>query len=630
MTYNNILFKNLTFIISGASFFLLIAPASFMGIFSSLFAALILYFITRSFPTLKYPKEKWIFIVSAIIAILSGYIFFVHWISSSKVTALATNLSIHASFLLIICSILGSIFSLPFILHTINMIFSSEKEIISHHLHSTLHSKKFFVACIFFAFFGIATQCYYSFSYDIWTDEAFSLKMIQHNYIDIVSLTAADVHPPLYYFILKFFVDIIQLIFPKVPTIFTAKAVSVVPYIILLVFLITRVRKEFGNFVAGMCSLCLLGMPNMISYGVEIRMYSWALLFVTLSFFCAHYILISSKKKFFSLFLLFSIAAAYTHYFACVAVAILYLVLLIRIIIKERQKLKCMLLISFATIALYLPWLFVVIKQAVRISSNYWIPDITPGTVLSYIYFLLDNNITLLIMFASFMLFLCNALKHRTDYPTLFLSFMGISVPIGTILVGIIASLIIRPVFVSRYMMPGLLCFWFGLILIINKQKNTFFKSFLTIFLIVLSSNSLISFILDESTATENGTTAMNFIESFDENTKFITDDDHVSSTICGLSETGSYIWGQPQYPIIKTVYDNAQELDSLSQIAFWLNSGYTVYFAQKEDFSIESLPEENSLQYMYVGSYSIGANVDVYEIAISISTNADNIQIDP
>ena len=41
-------------------------------------------------------------------------------------------------------------------------------------------------------------------SYDIWVDEAFSLRMIQHPYRRIIQLTAQDVHPPLYYIILKF------------------------------------------------------------------------------------------------------------------------------------------------------------------------------------------------------------------------------------------------------------------------------------------------------------------------------------------------------------------------------------------------------------------------------------------
>ena len=41
------------------------------------------------------------------------------------------------------------------------------------------------------------------FNNSIWLDEAFSMSMIQQNFGEMIYNTAIDVHPPLYYIILK-------------------------------------------------------------------------------------------------------------------------------------------------------------------------------------------------------------------------------------------------------------------------------------------------------------------------------------------------------------------------------------------------------------------------------------------
>lgn len=46
------------------------------------------------------------------------------------------------------------------------------------------------------------------FSNNIWTDEAFTIQLLKENLQGIISGTAKDVHPPLYYIYLKAFVKI--------------------------------------------------------------------------------------------------------------------------------------------------------------------------------------------------------------------------------------------------------------------------------------------------------------------------------------------------------------------------------------------------------------------------------------
>ncbi|MDE7359017.1 MAG: hypothetical protein K2N39_06270, partial [Lachnospiraceae bacterium] len=90
------------------------------------------------------------------------------------------------------------------------------------------------------------------FSNDIWYDELFTVGMVEHSYGEMVRFTAADVHPPLYYCIVKLFVDLCKLIAPGVGTVIPAKIVSVVPYFILLLYAVILMRRRFGIFVGGL------------------------------------------------------------------------------------------------------------------------------------------------------------------------------------------------------------------------------------------------------------------------------------------------------------------------------------------------------------------------------------------
>ncbi len=63
------------------------------------------------------------------------------------------------------------------------------------------------------------------FSRDIWYDELFTVSMAEHSYGELVRFTAADVHPPLYYIIVKFFVELCKLIVPGTGTVIPAKLI---------------------------------------------------------------------------------------------------------------------------------------------------------------------------------------------------------------------------------------------------------------------------------------------------------------------------------------------------------------------------------------------------------------------
>ena len=110
------------------------------------------------------------------------------------------------------------------------------------------------------------------FSKDIWYDELFTVGMVEHSYGEFIRFTAKDVHPPLYYCIAKIVVDLWKLIVPAAETVMIIKLVSVMPYFLLLVYALTFLRRRFGIFPAGVFFFCIMSMPQMSAYTVEMRM----------------------------------------------------------------------------------------------------------------------------------------------------------------------------------------------------------------------------------------------------------------------------------------------------------------------------------------------------------------------
>ena len=362
------------------------------------------------------------------------------------------------------------------------------------------------------------------FSNDIWYDELFTVGMIEHTYGDLIAFTAKDVHPPLYYCIVKFVVELCKLIVPAADTVFISKIVSVMPYSILMLYSVTFIRKRFGILTGGLFLFCVIAMPQLGAYTVEIRMYSFALLFVTAAFLHAYgivtemeYANLSCAKKGTSRddilvgkrtgvqnqsklhvrmwihsasLILYGLAAAYTQYFACVAVIMVYLYLLVVFFIKDRRRIGQWLVCVAISVVGYVPWLYVLYTQIAAVVENYWILPVSWRTFGGCVKFLMKpaftnetlNIVLTVLLFVSYIcIFVWNAaklchnsrvLRRETNIDSnrhqqmikqwndfAFIT-AGVSVLVGLVLFGFAASILFRPIFVYRYMIPAAGCFW--------------------------------------------------------------------------------------------------------------------------------------------------------------------------
>ena len=172
-----------------------------------------------------------------------------------------------------------------------------------------------------------------NFHTSLWLDESYSVGISSHNISEIWSIGSNDVHPVLYYIILHF----IGLFTNN--SILAYRLFSSICVIILLILGFTHIRKDFGEKTGFIFSFLVLFMPVVLAYSGEIRMYTLAMLFVTIMAIYAYRIYkggISNKN--WIIFSIFSLASCYTHYYALAAAGIINLALLVYFIIKSVKE----------------------------------------------------------------------------------------------------------------------------------------------------------------------------------------------------------------------------------------------------------------------------------------------------
>ena len=84
--------------------------------------------------------------------------------------------------------------------------------------------------------------------------------------------------------------------------------------------------------------------------------------------------------------------AAYTHYFSCVAVVVIYFGILL-FEKCDKKIIKKWILSVLVSCFLYIPWIFVFIRQFGKVLGDYWIGEITINSIYDYFRFLFEPRI---------------------------------------------------------------------------------------------------------------------------------------------------------------------------------------------------------------------------------------------
>lgn len=233
------------------------------------------------------------------------------------------------------------------------------------------------LAAVVFALFSINTN--------IWFDECYSLAAVSHDIQDLTSVLIDDVHPFLYYFMLK----AVSLVCGG--SVVAMRLFSAFGMWLLCLAGYTHIRRyvspRMGLFFSLFCALS----PAGVKYATEIRMYSFGALFV---FFSAFYAYLAVKggmksKKDCILFVAFSVCAAYMHYYGLVTVCVINAFFIIGAIVKKVKALPVA-ACALAELLLYVPGFIVFLTQSTRVAAgDYWItveyPDVLFQT-MAYAY----------------------------------------------------------------------------------------------------------------------------------------------------------------------------------------------------------------------------------------------------
>lgn len=216
----------------------------------------------------------------------------------------------------------------------------------------------------------------------LWFDESYSVAISRHSINEIWSIGSNDVHPIFYYIIIHFIGIITN------NSILSFRLFSCIALVIIAILGYTHIRKDFGEKVGLVFSFLILFMPVNLAYAGEIRMYTVAMLFVTVMAIYAYRIYKSGiSTKNWIIFSIFSLLSAYTHYYALAVAFIINIALFVYFLVncikqknyevkysKYPANLKRSIVSAIFQIIFYLPWLGTLVSLAIGSSENgFWI-----------------------------------------------------------------------------------------------------------------------------------------------------------------------------------------------------------------------------------------------------------------
>ncbi len=224
------------------------------------------------------------------------------------------------------------------------------------------------------------------------------------------------------------------------------------------------------------------------------------------------------RNKHWLLFWVYGILTAYTQYYACVAVIAIYIALFVFFVVKahkgKTEKTSCkkthihkeqlkeqeailtkapvkgwkaehtteqetgriagkcigkVLLCAGLSVFVYLPWLPFFFSQVRTVSSSYWIQPLTWKSIfgcMKYLFLPVSYAVKKNYMLACVMIlffgaaFLYSFLMKRKDARGRFFLLTGLWIAVFTTLIGFVCSILNRPIFVYRYLIPCLGAMW--------------------------------------------------------------------------------------------------------------------------------------------------------------------------
>lgn len=282
----------------------------------------------------------------------------------------------------------------------------------------------------------------------IWFDESYSAYLTRFDFAKIWEFTAADVHPPFFYFLLKAWAHVFG------RTDYAMRMMSVVFGALAILFTYLLIESRYGVKAAILSSFLLSICPVFIRYGQEMRMYALVVAIVAAASYALWLATRSGKKSWWICYGLLVALGMWTHYFAALAWAV-HLIYLFRRYGKKFWQKKIVGAYVLAIIC-YLPWMPSLLKQTTGLQGGgFWIGEESLETLTSYwaqnLIFMRPEDITswLLVLFClASGLIVWLAVKYRNNVRAL----LELAI-VPVLLLTLLSLPPLRPIFMPRYVL---------------------------------------------------------------------------------------------------------------------------------------------------------------------------------
>lgn len=210
----------------------------------------------------------------------------------------------------------------------------------------------------------------------IWYDEGYTMMLAIRRPAEIWTADIRDVHPPLYYLVLHYWLRIFG------TSEVSARSFSAVLMLGVIVVTYFLVKRLFSAAPARLAALFIAFGPYMVRFSQEARMYAMVtFLLITATFFLVRAVQ-DGKRSDYIIYSLLMTAALYTHYYTVFAAFVhwLYLLNAKPVPIGKRKNPLNYIFVDKAWFAsmvglviLFAPWLPKAVGQFSKVSAGFWI-----------------------------------------------------------------------------------------------------------------------------------------------------------------------------------------------------------------------------------------------------------------
>ncbi len=334
------------------------------------------------------------------------------------------------------------------------------------------------------------------------------------------------------------------------------------------------------------------------------------------------------RNKHWLLFWVYGILTAYTQYYACVAVIAIYIALFVFFVVKahkgKTEKTSCkkthiykeqlkeqeailtkapvkgwkaehtteqetgriagkcigkVLLCAGLSVLAYLPWLPFFFSQVRTVSSSYWIQPLTWKSIfgcMKYIflpvsYAVKKNYVLACVMILLFgAAFLYSFLMKRKDARGRFFLLTGLWIAVFTTLIGFVCSILNRPIFVYRYLIPCLGAMWLVAAVVLWDFIEKNWGILLFVPFLLSGYSNMQGFYGEENKKIAEMKATQSFLADFPKDAVVLCNFNHVQAvTACYLKDSNEiWLYGSKPEDLIAELLPQCRGLEDTTELS--------------------------------------------------------------